>query len=259
KTQMVATLTKIAAERKRLSLLMEEKKRLQSENQSRLAAERQHSEQLAAKADNLNELIASLETRITSARQAAEQAREAEQKRRQQTADELAKARERAANSLPDKNRIAPAYAFSDLKHKLDLPVAGDPIKWFGDDDGTGHPLQGMMISTEPGALVTAPADGWVVYAGPFRSYGDLLILNVGDGYHIVLAGMSKIDVAQGQFVVAGEPVAEMGHTMLAGAAALAIVSSQPTLYIEFRNGGKPVDPRPWWSGNLSGRVSNGT
>jgi septal ring factor EnvC (AmiA/AmiB activator) len=77
KAQMVATLTKIAAERKRLSLLMEEKKRLQSENQSRLAAERQHSEQLAAKADNLNELIASLEARITSARQEAAQAREA--------------------------------------------------------------------------------------------------------------------------------------------------------------------------------------
>jgi septal ring factor EnvC (AmiA/AmiB activator) len=70
---------------------------------------------------------------------------------------------------------------------------------------------------------------------------------------------MDRMVVTQGQFVVAGEPVAEMGRTRLAGAAALALVSSQPTLYIEFRKDGQPVDPRPWWSDNLSGRVSNGT
>lgn len=259
RTRMASTLMDVAEQSKRLELLLEQKKELQAESNSQLAGERKRSEELAGKAGNLQDLIASLESRIDSVHAAAEQARLAEEKRRAKTAQELERARELASQGLPDKNRIAPAYAFSDLKKKLDLPVAGEPVRWFGDDDGTGHPLQGMMVSTQPGALVTAPADGWVVYAGPFRSYGDLLILNVGDGYHLVLAGMDRMDVTQGQFVVAGEPVAEMGRTRLAGAAALALVSSQPTLYIEFRKDGKPVDPRPWWSDNLSGRVSNGT
>ena len=75
---------------------------------------------------------------------------------------------------------------------------------------------QGLSLATRPGASVLAPADGWVVYAGPFRSYGQVLILNAGDGYHIVLAGMERIDAALGQFVLGGEPVAVMGETRLA-------------------------------------------
>ena len=259
KNHMKATLTSIAGEQKRISLLLEKKNSIRSENEQQLAAQQQRSEKLAGQASNLQDLISSLEGKIVSLRQAAEEARLAEQKRREQAEAALKRARKQLGGAVPDKNRITPAYAFSDLKHKLDLPVAGDPIKQFGDDDGTGHPLQGMMVSTQPGALVTAPADGWVVYAGPFRSYGDLIILNMGEDYHVVLAGMSKIDVGQGQFVVAGEPVAEMGQTRLAGAAALALVSGQPTLYIEFRKGAKPVDPRSWWADNSSGRVNNGT
>ena len=259
KNRMKGTLTGIASEKKRISLLLQKKNSLQSESEQKLAAQQRRAEDLAGKANNLQDLISSLEDRIESIRQAEEQARLEEDKRRRQAEEALKQAQGHLAERVPDKNRIAPAYAFSDLKHKLDLPVAGEPVKQFGDDDGTGHPLQGMMVSTQPGALVTAPADGWVVYAGPFRSYGDLIILNVGDGYHVVLAGMSRMDVNQGQFVVAGEPVAEMGQTRLAGAAALALVSSQPTLYIEFRKGAKPVDPRIWWAENSSGRVNNGT
>ena len=71
---------------------------------------------------------------------------------------------------------------------------------------------KGVSIATRAGAQVTAPADGWVVYAGPFRSYGQLLILNAGGGYHVLLAGMERISVDLGQFVLAGEPVAVMGN-----------------------------------------------
>ena len=67
-----------------------------------------------------------------------------------------------------------------------------------------------MSIATRTGGQVSSPADGWVVYAGPFRSYGQLLIINAGDGYHVLLAGMERIDVQLGQFVLAGEPVAAM-------------------------------------------------
>ncbi|MGO4839738.1 murein hydrolase activator EnvC, partial [Rhizobiaceae sp. 2RAB30] len=103
----------------------------------------------------------------------------------------------------------------------------------------------------------TAPADGSVLYAGPFRSYGQLLILNAGDGYHVVLAGMGRISVSLGQSVLAGEPVGTMGEARVASAAAFENGNTAPELYIEFRKDGKPVDPAPWWSERLSGRTGN--
>jgi septal ring factor EnvC (AmiA/AmiB activator) len=107
------------------------------------------------------------------------------------------------------------------------------------------------LIATRAAAQVTAPCDGWVVYAGPFRSYGQLLILNAGGGYHVLLAGMERISVELGQFVLTGEPVAVMGA---GGPATAAGASGQPVLYVEFRKDGAPVDPSPWWA-NASEKV----
>ena len=86
-----------------------------------------------------------------------------------------------------------------------------------------------------------------MVYAGPFRSYGQVLILNAGDGYHVLLAGMDRTTVEQGQFVLAGEPVAAMGETRVASAATLDLSAPQPVLYVEFRKDGISIDPTPWW------------
>src|SRR5690606_5920606 len=104
-----------------------------------------------------------------------------------------------------------------------------------------------------------APADGNVLYAGPFRSYGQLLILDVGDDYHVLLAGMAGISVAAGQSVLAGEPVGAMGETRIASALAASGTNLAPELYVEFRKDGKPIDPAPWWTDRLSGRTDNGT
>ena len=110
-----------------------------------------------------------------------------------------------------DPGRLAPAIAFAKAKGTLPLPVNGVRIREFGASDGLGGNEKGLSIATRPGAQITAPCDGWVVYAGPFRNYGQLLILNAGDGYHVLLAGMERISVDLGQFVVTGEPVAVMG------------------------------------------------
>ena len=88
-----------------------------------------------------------------------------------------------------------------------------------------------------------------MVYAGPFRSYGQLLILNAGGGYHVLLAGMERISVDLGQFVLTGEPVAVMGGQAQLSAA-VAIGSKKPALYVEFRKDGTPIDPSPWWATN---------
>jgi septal ring factor EnvC (AmiA/AmiB activator) len=73
------------------------------------------------------------------------------------------------------------------------------------------------------------------------------LIINAGDGYHVLLAGMERLDVQLGQFVLAGEPVAAMASQRLASVGAVDIGAVQPVLYIEFRKDGASIDPAPWW------------
>ena len=134
------------------------------------------------------------------------------------------------------------------------MPVNGVKIRDFGASDGVGGTQKGLSIAARPGAQITAPCDGWVVYAGAFRSYGQLLILNAGGGYHVLLAGMERISVDLGQFVLTGEPVAVMGGGSQVSAA-VATRSKQPVLYVEFRKDGTPIDPSPWWATNEGEKV----
>ena len=254
---LVATMSSRQEEERRMDMLLVENDRLSRQNTLELATEKRRAEELAARASSMEGLISSLETEIRSVREAAEKARAEEERLKRLSEEQRQKARELAASSSPDKNRIAPAYAFSDLKQKLELPAAGEILRQFGDPDGTGHEAKGMVIASAPGSLVTAPADGWVVYAGEFRSYGQMIILNAGDGYHMVLSGMDRVSTGQGKFVLSGEPLAVMGEKRVASATALALETDRPTLYIEFRKDGKPVDSREWWTGSGSGKAQN--
>src|SRR5208282_1523597 len=139
------------------------------------------------------------------------------------------------------------AMAFAATRGHLHWPVSGVKVREFGGPDGLGGTQKGLSIASRGGADITAPCDGWVVYAGPFRSYGQLLILNAGGGYHVLLAGMERISVDLGQFVLTGEPVAVMGGG-LPESAAVVTKSMQPVLYVEFRKDGTPIDPSPWWA-----------
>ena len=156
--------------------------------------------------------------------------------------------------ALKDRARLTPAIAFASAKGLFALPVNGTRIREFGGSDGAGGVEKGISLATRVGAQVTTPCDGWVVYAGPFRSYGQLLILNAGGGYHVLIAGMERISVNIGQFVLTGEPVATMGTTSQV-ASILATNASQPVLYIEFRKDGTPIDPGPWWAANEGEKV----
>ena len=156
--------------------------------------------------------------------------------------------------ALSDPGRLAPAVAFERTRGQLHLPVNGSPIRGFGSPDGAGGTQKGLSLASHTGAEITAPCDGWVVYAGPFRSYGQLLILNAGGGYHVLLAGMERISVDLGQFVLTGEPVAVMGGPAQVSAA-VTTGSKQPVLYVEFRKDGTPIDPSPWWATNEGEKV----
>jgi septal ring factor EnvC (AmiA/AmiB activator) len=236
-------LAALSEERQRMALLVEERQKKQTEAEKALETERQRAISLARQADSLKDLIAKLEQDVSLSAHAAGAARPQESK---ETRTNLA--------SLKDPGRLAPAVAFASAKGALPLPINGVKIRDFGAPDGLGGTEKGLWIASRAAAQVTAPCDGWVVYAGPFRSYGQLLILNAGGGYHVLLAGMERISVDLGQFVLTGEPVAVMGGGPQS-AAAIAVGSSQPMLYVEFRKDGTPVDPNPWWATKDSEKV----
>jgi len=237
---------KLGADQRKVSLLIEERQRRQSETERELASEAARAQELAKQVGSLEDLIAKLEKDLKSAADAAKQA---SLKGTPQTPPGAG-----APAQKGDAGRLAPAIAFTEARGLLPLPVSGLKIHEFGDSDGAGSTHKGLSVATRAGAQVSAPADGWVVYAGPFRSYGQLLILNAGGGYHVLLAGMERISVNIGQFVVTGEPVATMG-TGSRVAAILATAPSQPVLYIEFRKDGAPIDPGPWWAATKGEKV----
>lgn len=231
---------RLAEEKSRLELLLSAKRQEHLKSVEVLEEEKRRAALLADQAGSLEELIANLEAEIDSARDAAEKSRQA--------AIDAKRNASRNFDPFADPGRLAPQITFEEAKGRLPQPVAGTLLKDFGQEDEFGGVTEGQSIATRPGSNVTSPADGWVVYSGPFRSFGQLLILNTGDGYHVLLAGLNRIDAELGQFVLTGEPVGVMGATQWASASTFGLGSTQPILYVEFRKDGRAVDPTPWWA-----------
>lgn len=251
KDQMVRDVAARAEERQRIALLIQGRQKKQTETERVLEAERQKSLVLARQVDDLKDLIGKVEQGLDSASRAARAAaRAAEDKSRDSRIDLAA---------LNDPGRLTPAVAFASARGRLPIPVNGTRIREFGVPDSLGGTEKGISIAARASAQVTAPCDAWVVYAGRFRNYGQVLILNAGGGYHVVLAGMDRISVNVGQFVLTGEPVAVMGSgsqatsTQIAGN--IASGPDKPELYVEFRKDGTPIDPSPWWAASKGEKV----
>lgn len=117
-------------------------------------------------------------------------------------------------------------------------PAEGRIVRAYGTRSGDAPPAQGALVQTRAGAQVVAPAAGEIAYAGPFRSYGQVLILNVDGGYAVVLTGLGNVQARVGDTVRAGQPIGEMS----------AEATSAPELYVEVRRDGQPVDPGRWLS-----------
>jgi murein hydrolase activator len=239
--RLAADRDKLRDDQARLAALSNERQRRQNGIEKDVEAEGARAVALARQVDNLQGLIGRMEQDVKSAAKAAVAAN-------QSTTTQSDPA------LLKNPSRSSPAIAFASAKGLFKFPVNGAKIRDFGGSDGAGGAEKGISLATRPGAQVTTPCDGWVVYAGPFRSYGQLLILNAGGGYHVLIAGMERISVNIGQFVLTGEPVATMGSTSQV-ASILAANASQPVLYVEFRKDGTPIDPGPWWAANEGEKV----
>jgi murein hydrolase activator len=124
---------------------------------------------------------------------------------------------------------------FSAARGAMAVPVSGTVVGRYGTPDEFGGTSRGLTFETRPGAEVVAPFDGQVAFAGPFRSYGQILIIAHGDGYHSLVAGLDRIDSSVGQWLVAGEPIGRMSDT-----------EDKPRLYFELRHNNQPTNPAPW-------------
>ncbi|MDD1530919.1 hypothetical protein C7U92_27360 [Bradyrhizobium sp. WBOS7] len=252
--QLATDRDRVRSDQTRLTALVEERQRQQAAREKDLDAENSRAIMLSKQVGDLQGLITKMEQDLQSAAKAAEKAAEAARQAEAKEAKLAAASAKSGPGAFKDRSRTTPAIAFASAKGLLPLPVNGNKIRDFGGSDGVGGVQKGISLATRPGSQVTTPCDGWVVYSGPFRSYGQLLILNAGGGYHVLIAGMERISVNIGQFVLTGEPVATMGSTSQV-ASILATNASQPVLYVEFRKDGTPIDPGPWWAANEGEKV----
>jgi septal ring factor EnvC (AmiA/AmiB activator) len=145
-----------------------------------------------------------------------------------------------------DPTPMRPAVPFAQAKGSLPLPAQGKRVLGFGDKTQFGAQSMGTVFETRHSAQVRSPCDGRIIYAGEFRTWGQLLIINADGGYHILLAGLSEINVQTGEFVLAGETVGFMSAAPRSSSAKPD--GNAPVLYVEFRKDNRPIDSDPWWN-----------
>jgi septal ring factor EnvC (AmiA/AmiB activator) len=249
RTTLAGEMASLKGEQERLGVLVAARQAKAAEVERGIGAERQRTAELARETSSLKELIERMERDIAGAQRAAEEARRAAEAQARESRERFAQA------AFRDPARLAPKIPFAEARGLLPLPVSGDFTREFGVSDGYGGTTRGVSITTRPKAAVVSPADGWVAFAGPFRSFGRLLIINAGGGYYLLLAGMDQIHVDVGQFVLAGEPVATMGEASPVSPATGPVESGGQVLYVEFRKDNGSIDPGPWWAKSQSEKV----
>ncbi|MBE1237309.1 peptidoglycan DD-metalloendopeptidase family protein [Phaeovibrio sulfidiphilus] len=195
-----------------------------------------------------------LQAREEASRRAAQQARDeavrkaAEAQQATGTKPDSGQATVFVPPPPPAPDPSSAARPFSGARGALVSPARGDTVASWGQKLETGETVKGLRIATRFEAQVVALYDGQVVFAGPFKGYGNLLIVDHGEGYHSLLAGLGRIDVSVGQSLTAGEPAGIMP--------ASTVSSAPPVLYVELRRKGQPINPLPWLSaskGSTSG------
>jgi murein hydrolase activator len=141
------------------------------------------------------------------------------------------------------------------LKGTLLWPATGWIKGHFNEGSSRSGKYKGIVVAARPGAQIVSPVDGRIEFADVYRAYGNLLIISTGKGYHILLAGLERIDGTVGQWLIAGEPVGVMGPGVAGEERAGKTGESHAELYIELQKNGVAIDPLPWFSnqGKVSG------
>jgi septal ring factor EnvC (AmiA/AmiB activator) len=123
-------------------------------------------------------------------------------------------------------------------RHSLPWPAPGKVVSAYGREKdpelGTWIVRQGLTLETAPGAAVSAVAAGRVIFEGPFRSYGQVVIVDHGGGFFSVYGGLGEILKKKGGEARAGEMIAHAGD------------AAPARLYFEIRRGTEALDPATW-------------
>lgn len=244
----------LAERREALRASLAEREAALASTEAARKAERERLAKLAGEARDVKQLIERLaaeeqrraqeqarQQALEAARAQAERKTQAEMEARADAAAREAREAEVRANKPTEVASLTPQAAMPRVQAPsgatgVILPVRGRVVSRFGDPGERGQVEKGLKIATAPGAAVYAPIDGKVIFAGPFRGYGQLLILAHGDGYHLLIAGLGRIDANVGQAVALGEPVGFMAEE----------AGTEPLLYVELRRKGEPVNPQSW-------------
>ncbi len=226
-------LAREAAEReqkRRLALQREQKQQLEREQAIRDAEVREQ-QRLAALAQRQNQ--GELESRLLTKPPEAPKLPEPSAGNQQQVASAGTRPAVTGNLSKPANIRSFPSVA----RNELLMPAHGRLSRRYGQQGKNGSPAsKGITIATREGAQVIAPFDGKVVYAGEFRGYGLILIIEHGKRYHTLLAGVERVDAVVGQWILAGEPIGVMTGDGV----------RKPELYLELRRNGQAINPLPW-------------
>jgi septal ring factor EnvC (AmiA/AmiB activator) len=244
--KLKAEKTRYDEARIKLATLQDEKRRSSAEKQAELQNVRQDVARLAKSMEEISDLLQRLDKDLVGRMPAAAPGKEVAAAAAGEPGGRkvLAPSGEKVAMLHTAPGRIRPNIPFDQAKGTLQLPSQGRRTLAFGQKTNFGTLSKGIAIETRYGGSVVSPCDGLVIYAGEFRTYGQLLIISPGGGYHILLAGLSQIDVQVGQSVLMGEPVGVMSSAVKSQAAQ----DSGPVLTVEFRKDQRPIDPDPWWS-----------
>lgn len=223
-----ATNRELSARRDVLGELMAEKEKERDVAASLARAAQRETARLAVKATSLRELLRRLERLAHTVTPRIKPPRP-------RTASPIA-----AAPSLPTiKEAIPTPYAalrsFEEARGVLRPPVAGRLTGLFGKARPEGGIFEGMRFAARSNAIVTAPFEGRVVVARVWE-VANIVVLDVGGGYHILLLGVGDILVEENQRVSAGEPLAQMPE-------------GDGQLDLQIRKNGEPVNPSFWLSG----------
>lgn len=246
KRELTAAGAALVDERAHLSSLVAAKNALLRETRDEQEAAIAHVEELRRKSRNLGELLEAL-MRRGEMRDAAPLPRPSEG---------AAALRGAAAPAAPSMS----ASPVSRARGRLTPPAQGEVLIAYGARNDFGATAHGVTWRTRPSAAVVAPWDGRVAFAGPFRHFGRILIIDHGEGYHSLIAGLAQIEARTGQWVLAGEPVGSTGYDQaaLSGATGGGGPSQGtgnrtegPTVYVEFRRNGQPINPLPWLAASL--------
>jgi murein hydrolase activator len=265
--ELAASVDRLAQENQHLATLLAQKAKLQEATLAQSEEQKKRTAQLADQAESLKELLDRLEA-ARAEEQARQQAAEAEAAKKEaakleadrQAAEQGAAEQQEAADAAaggqpshageqvaavprtaPPAMRLQPPPAdlpaFPKQMGGLIQPARGEIAAKFGQKTDAFGEGKGLVIATRSNAQVVTPFDGQIVFEGPFRSYGQILIIEHRGGYHTVLAGLAHVDVVVGQWLKAGEPVGAMIDT----------AQGHPQLYVELRRSGQPFDPAPWF------------